>query len=96
MTAATQGEAEEAVMTKDSTGRVIDYLVICPNGLQEYSRKLKGLVETSLNIGCSGDLPGCCADCVSDSQFCGKQETAVERTVGGVRESGRRDRQDRQ
>ena len=38
-------------MTKDSTGRVIDYLVICPNGLQEYSRKLKGLVETSLNIG---------------------------------------------
>ena len=51
VTAATQGEAEEAVMTKDSTGRVIDYLVICPNGLQEYSRKLKGLVETSLNIG---------------------------------------------
>ena len=25
--------------------------MLCPNGLIEYSRKLKGLVETSLNIG---------------------------------------------
>ena len=30
---------------------MIAYLMLCPNGLIEYSRKLKGLVETSLNIG---------------------------------------------
>lgn len=35
----------------DSTGRVISYLTICPNGVQGFARKLKGLVETSLNIG---------------------------------------------
>lgn len=36
---------------QDSTKRVIAYLEICPNGLQEYSRKLKGIVESSLNLG---------------------------------------------
>lgn len=34
-----------------STANVIAYLELCPNGLQEYSRKLEGVVETSLNIG---------------------------------------------
>ncbi len=34
-----------------STDNVIAFLEICPNGLQEYSRKLEGVVETSLNIG---------------------------------------------
>ena len=36
---------------KDSTRRVIAYLEVAPNGLQEYSRKLKGIVESSLNLG---------------------------------------------
>ena len=36
---------------KDSTDRVISYLIICPNGVIEYSRKLAGSVETSLNLG---------------------------------------------
>ena len=36
---------------KDSTTRVIAYLEVAPNGLQEYSRKLKGIVESSLNLG---------------------------------------------
>ncbi len=48
---------------KDSTDRVISYLIIIPNGVMEYSRKLKGSVETSLNIGvvetCDGYVRGC-------------------------------------
>ena len=43
--------ASEDACDEDSTGRVIGFLAGCPNGLQEYSRKLKGIVETSLNIG---------------------------------------------
>lgn len=39
------------VCDKASTERVISYLVMCPFGVQGYSRKLKGLVETSMNIG---------------------------------------------
>lgn len=39
------------VMTKDSTKRVIQLLMTIPNGMIEYSRKLSGIVETSLNIG---------------------------------------------
>ncbi len=48
---------------KDSTDRVISYLIIVPNGVIEYSRKLKGSVETSLNIGivetCEDYVRGC-------------------------------------
>lgn len=39
------------VCDKAGTDRVITYLVTCPYGVQGYNRKLKGLVETSLNIG---------------------------------------------
>ncbi|MGF0032907.1 aminoacyl-histidine dipeptidase [Bariatricus sp. SGI.154] len=39
------------VFDEASTDHLITYLVICPNGVQEYSRKLEGLVETSVNIG---------------------------------------------
>lgn len=35
----------------DSTDRVLLYLTAVPDGVQGYSRKLKGLVETSLNMG---------------------------------------------
>lgn len=34
-----------------STDRILSYLMLCPNGVQEYSRKLEGAVETSLNMG---------------------------------------------
>lgn len=44
-------ETKTDVFDIDSTKRVIGYLMICPNGMIEYSRKLKGLVETSLNVG---------------------------------------------
>lgn len=46
-----KADAAEDACDEDSTGRVIGFLAGCPNGLQEYSRKLKGIVETSLNIG---------------------------------------------
>ena len=51
VTAAAEGAAKEAALTKEAGERVIAYLMLCPNGLIEYSRKLKGLVETSLNLG---------------------------------------------
>ena len=44
-------EVSVAAFDKDSTDRVISYLIICPNGVIEYSRKLAGSVETSLNLG---------------------------------------------
>ena len=36
---------------RESTDKLINYLVICPNGVQAFSRKLTGLVESSLNLG---------------------------------------------
>lgn len=47
---ASEAGREEA-FDADSTRRVIQYLVICPNGVQGFVRKLEDLVETSLNIG---------------------------------------------
>ena len=45
-------QADDAeVFDAASTENVVAYLELCPNGLQEYSRKLEGVVETSLNMG---------------------------------------------
>lgn len=44
-------DATVDVCDKESTARVISYLVTCPNGVVGYNRKLAGLVETSLNLG---------------------------------------------
>jgi len=44
-------DKEMAVFDEESTRRVIDALVSYPNGVEGYSRNLKGLVETSLNLG---------------------------------------------
>ncbi|MGN1166752.1 MAG: aminoacyl-histidine dipeptidase [Lachnospiraceae bacterium] len=41
----------EKVFDKDSTDRIINYLMLSPCGVQGYSRKLQGLVESSLNVG---------------------------------------------
>ncbi len=43
--------ADFEVFDAASTKNVVAFLELCPNGLQEYSRKLEGVVETSLNIG---------------------------------------------
>lgn len=45
-----EGDSAEAC-NDESTKNIINFLVLCPNGVIEYSRKLAGLVETSLNIG---------------------------------------------
>lgn len=45
------GQVTANVCDKESTEKVIAYLVASPNGLREYSRRLEGLVETSLNMG---------------------------------------------
>lgn len=39
------------VMDTASTERIVSYLMLCPNGLQEFNRKIEGVVETSLNLG---------------------------------------------
>lgn len=44
-------QASVDVCTKGSTEKVLYYLLTVPNGVQGYSRKLEGLVETSLNLG---------------------------------------------
>ncbi len=49
-TAVTENETAD-VCDEDSTGRVISYITICPNGVQGFARKLENLVETSLNLG---------------------------------------------
>lgn len=43
--------AEADVCTKEATDNVVSYLAVMPYGVQAYSRKLAGLVETSLNPG---------------------------------------------
>ncbi len=45
------GEKEYSVFTEESMKKVIGFLVNCPNGVDEYSRSLKGMVETSDNLG---------------------------------------------
>ena len=39
------------VFSKDATQNVVGFIASCPNGLQEYSRKIAGATETSLNLG---------------------------------------------
>lgn len=39
------------VFSKDTTQNVVRFIAACPNGLQEYSRKVAGATETSLNLG---------------------------------------------
>ena len=38
-------------MSRESMDKVIFFLLNCPSGVYEYSRSLKGLVETSDNLG---------------------------------------------
>lgn len=40
-----------AVFSKSTTKTMVAFLASCPNGLQEYSRKITGAPETSLNLG---------------------------------------------
>lgn len=52
------------VCDEESTFRVVSYMTVCPDGVQGYARKLKGLVETSLNLGVvetADDFVNCCS-----------------------------------
>lgn len=46
-----EGVSKESVMDFASTNRVIGYLITVINGVQGFSRKLKGIVESSLSMG---------------------------------------------
>ncbi|MDD6042433.1 MAG: aminoacyl-histidine dipeptidase [Eubacteriaceae bacterium] len=41
----------EEMLTVESTGKVISYLLMAPNGVENFSMDIEGLVETSLNLG---------------------------------------------
>ena len=46
-----EGEAEEQILDFGSVNRVIFYLRTVPNGIQNMSQVMQGMVETSLNLG---------------------------------------------
>ncbi|MBE7051792.1 MAG: aminoacyl-histidine dipeptidase [Ruminococcaceae bacterium] len=41
----------QTVLSKDSTEKVITMLILAPDGIQDMSRNIGGLVQTSLNLG---------------------------------------------
>lgn len=45
------GDGCYSAMSRESMDKVIFFLLNCPSGVYEYSRSLKGLVETSDNLG---------------------------------------------
>lgn len=45
------GEATEKALTPSSLGKLFFLLSQCPNGVQNMSQSIEGLVETSLNLG---------------------------------------------
>lgn len=51
ITADVEHNIAAAVCTKESTEKIVFLLIATPNGVREYSRALKGLVETSNNLG---------------------------------------------
>ncbi len=51
LTAEVTGEGSYHAFDKASTERIVTYLIVCPYGVQGFSRKLEGLTETSINIG---------------------------------------------
>lgn len=44
-------EVNAKALDRESTDKIIQYLLLSPCGVQGYSRKLQGLVESSLNVG---------------------------------------------
>ena len=47
----TAGEKAVRQLDRASTDKLIDLLVVAPNGVQSMSMDLEGLVESSLNLG---------------------------------------------
>lgn len=45
------GMERDSVLNQESTKRVIDFLMVLPNGVMSMSVDIAGLVETSLNVG---------------------------------------------
>ena len=65
----TETETAETPMDSASTRRVICFLSCVPNGVQEMSREIEGLVQTSLNLGVlhTGDREVDAAFCIRSS-----------------------------
>ncbi len=61
------------VMDSESTDRVLDFLVLLPNGVMAMSADIEGLVETSLNVGI---LKTCDSEVVASSAIRSAIETA--------------------
>ena len=61
------------VMDSESTDRVLDFLVLLPNGVMAMSADIEGLVETSLNVGI---LKTCDSEVVASGAIRSAIETA--------------------
>ena len=74
LTVKTETEKVEniVVFSKNTTQKVVGYLTACPNGLKEYSRKVAGATETSLNLGVVSMKGGSIPD-----QKCSRQQKAA-------------------
>ena len=46
-----QNVSIDKVLTRDASNKVIDFLLCVPNGVLGYDQDMKGLVQTSLNLG---------------------------------------------
>ncbi len=51
LTLENKGKTSAKAANKESTGRVISFILNAPYGIQHMSRDIEGLVETSLNLG---------------------------------------------
>lgn len=85
--------AKANVCDRESTDNVVNYLVICPNGVQAFSRKLTGLVESSLNLGIMRTEEGYIkaghmirSSVESQKQLMYKQMDALTKVFGGKTE----------
>ena len=62
---------KELAMTKDSADKVITALLCLPGGIQKMSFQMKGLVQTSLNLGIMKDGERPCFAVILGAKQCG-------------------------
>ena len=67
---------ERAAMDEATTRRVVCLLSLAPNGIQEMSRDIPGLVQTSLNLGILG-----CSGEQLEASFCLRSSVASQKTM---------------
>lgn len=86
-----KGQTTMDAFDDEATDHIITYIIISPNGLVEFSRSLKGLVETSLNMGVvSTDEDHVKVRYQMRSSFESKKQESVQKSNGAVKQSERK------